>query len=91
MSDVKAKIKNIRTVYTREKKKTRTKKTGQGLDDVYVSKYPHFDSLHFLDDYMVAKHTVSNYKVSMHAAYMYNEKKNVISCSLAKVLHPCRN
>lgn len=63
MNDVKAKLKSVRTIYTRERKKTKTRKTGQGLDEVYVSKFPHFDKLHFLDDYVVAKSSISNLKV----------------------------
>ena len=59
------KVKNIRTVYTRERKKTRKKKTGQGLNEVYISKYPHFDQLQFfLDDFVTAKSSISNIKVS---------------------------
>ena len=63
--DVKTKLKSIRTVYTRERKKTRKRKTGQGLDEVYVSKYPHFDRLRFLDDFVGAKSSISNLKVSL--------------------------
>ena len=33
------------------------------LDHVYVSKWPHFVKLKFLDDFITAKQSVSNFKV----------------------------
>ena len=72
VSDVKAKIKNIRTVYTREKTKTKKKKTGQGLDEVYVSKYPHFDQLRFLDDFVTAKSSITNIKGARYSLINYS-------------------
>lgn len=57
--EVKAKLKSIRTQYTRERKKTKKKKIGSALEDVYVSKFPHYERLQFLDDYVVAKVSLS--------------------------------
>ena len=62
---MKAKLKSLRTVFTRERKKTKKRKTGQGVDEVYVSKFPHFERLQFLDDFVGAKNSISNIQVSL--------------------------
>ena len=63
--DVTKKIKNIRSQYGRERQKVvRTKKkTGTGLDEIYIPKWSHFDRLRFLDDFLLAKTTVTNIEV----------------------------
>ena len=33
----------------------RKRKSGDGLDDVYICKWQHFDKLKFLDDFISAK------------------------------------
>ena len=49
----------------REKAKL-TDKSGDGVDDVYTPKWIHFHWLHFLDDFIVAKKSRSNFeKVNM--------------------------
>ena len=48
---VQKKIKNTRTRYTRETKSEK-RKSGEGLDDVYLSKQPHYGKLKFLDDFI---------------------------------------
>ena len=42
---VKAKLKSIQTIYNRERQKATKRKTGSGLNDIYVSKFPHYDRL----------------------------------------------
>ena len=61
--EVKAKIKSIRAQYTREKQKSSKVKTGTGTDEVYVSKWPHLEQLKFLDDFIIAKKSISNLSV----------------------------
>ena len=58
--EVKAKIKSVRAQYTREKQKSTKMKTGTGVDEAYVSKWPHLEQLKFLDDFIVAKKSISN-------------------------------
>ena len=61
--EVQKKIKSIRTQYGRERQKASKRKSGDGLDDIYISKWLHFEKLKFLDDFIMAKQSVSNYKV----------------------------
>ena len=63
---MKAKIKSIRAQYTREKQKSSKVKTGTGTDEVYVSKWPH---LEFLDDFIIAKKSISNLSVVSKVLY----------------------
>eukprot|EP00731_Ephydatia_muelleri_P036605 Em0288g4a len=63
--EVKAKIKSIRAQYTREKQKSSKVKTGTGTDEVYVSKWPHLEQLKFLDDFIIAKKSISNLSVNL--------------------------
>lgn len=53
--DVTKKLKNIRTQYVRERQKATKRKTGEGIDDVYVCKWPHYEYLKFLDDFVTPK------------------------------------
>ena len=48
--EIEKKLRNIRTQYTREKQKTKKTKSGDGADNIYESKWPHFKRLQFLDD-----------------------------------------
>jgi len=64
--EVKKKIANLRTTYSRERTKTRKRKSGDGVADVYEPKWIHFKSLQFLDDFVIAKRTISNLTVSAH-------------------------
>ena len=57
--EVKTKIKSIRAQYIREKKKSTKLKTGTGANEVYVSKWPHLEQLKFLDDFIIAKKSIS--------------------------------
>ncbi|KAL5510402.1 hypothetical protein EMCRGX_G005940 [Ephydatia muelleri] len=50
--------------YTREKQKSSKVKTGTGTDEVYVSKWPHLEQLKFLDDFIIAKKSISNLLVT---------------------------
>ena len=63
VEEVKKKLTNIRTQYTREKTKTRKRKTGQGAAEIYTSKWQHFQRLYFLDDYVTPKSSHSNLEV----------------------------
>ena len=51
-SEVKVKLKSLRT---REKQKAKKRKTGSGTDDVYKSKWPYFEQLPLLDEFVVAR------------------------------------
>ena len=55
VDEVQKKIKSLQTQYT---------KSGDGADDVYMytSKWIHFPQLQFLEDFVTAKKTVSNYR-----------------------------
>ena len=64
--EVQRKIKSIRTQYGRERQKVVKRKSGDGLNDVYISKWPHFDKLQFLADFVTAKRSVSNFKVLLY-------------------------
>ena len=57
------KIKNLRTQYTRERQKKNKEKSGQGADDVYVSKWPYLERLRFLDEFVAPKKSISNIQV----------------------------
>ena len=65
-AEVQRKIKSIRTQYGREGQKVVKRKSGDGFDDIYVSKWPHFDNLQFLADFVTAKRSVSNFKVLLN-------------------------
>lgn len=69
VDEVQKKVKSLRTQYGRERQKTGKRKNGDGLSDVYTSKWPHFEKLRFLDDYVTAKQSVSNFKVSITYVY----------------------
>ena len=62
VEEVQKKIKRIRVQYTRERQKTRKRKSGDGADDIYTFKWVHFHRLRFLDDFITAKQSVSNYR-----------------------------
>ena len=57
--EVKKKIASIRTNYTRERGKVKSK-SGDGAEDVYVPKWVHFKRFSFLDDFITAKQSISN-------------------------------
>ena len=58
------KLRNLRTQYTWEKQKVKIRKTGQGADEVYQSKWSHYAKLQFLDDFAMPRKGVSNMEVS---------------------------
>ena len=62
-TEVTKKIRNMRTQYSRERQKFKKRPTGTGTDDVYKPKWPHFDQLKFLDDFITPKKTISNLEV----------------------------
>ena len=51
----------MRSQYAREKKKIKQRKTGDGLEDAYITKWIYFNKLEFLDDHVVPKQSTSNY------------------------------
>ena len=67
--EIEKKLRNIRTQYTREKQKTKKTKSGDGADDIYESKWPHFKHLKFLDEFVTAKNSRSNLQVCMFHMY----------------------
>ena len=69
--EVEKKLKSIRSQYNREKQKTKKRKTGQGLDEVYVSKWAHFGRLKFLDEYLSPRSSQSNLPEVRQFTYIY--------------------
>ena len=57
------KIQSIRTQYSREREKTKKRKSGDGTDDIYQSKWVHFERLIFLDVHLNPKTSQSNLQV----------------------------
>ena len=62
--DVSKKIKNLRTQFMRERTKTRKSKSGEGAETVYITKWPHFQRLRFLEEFIIPKKSISNITVS---------------------------
>ena len=58
-NEISKKWKSLRTIYTRERGKIK-EKSGDGVEDVYVPKWIFFDKLHFLDDFITPRQTISN-------------------------------
>ena len=58
--EVKAKVKSLRATYSRENKKKKKKKTGTGTDKVDLSTWKFFESLQFLNDFIIPKTSLSN-------------------------------
>ena len=62
VKEVEKKLRAIRVQYVCEKQKSRKRKTGDGLEDVYISKWIHFKQLEFLNDHITPKNnTLSNF------------------------------
>ena len=53
--EVKTKINTLRSYFTNELKKVYSNKSGDGRENVYESKWPHFQSLMFLKDTVSAR------------------------------------
>ena len=83
--DVTKKIKNIRTQYTCERQKAAVKKSGSGLDDVYISKWPHFNKLRFLDEFVVAKKSTTNLQASKFCMGM-----ECLFCDIVQIILFCQ-
>ena len=49
--------------YAGEKQKTKKRKSGDGADEVYTTKWPHFQRLRFLDEFQNPMKSTSNMKV----------------------------
>ena len=67
--DVDKKIRNIRTIYSRESANKRDKKSGDGADDVYKPKWIHFKNLKFLDEFVTQKSSRSNLQEIYYCKY----------------------
>ena len=76
--EIEKKLRNICTQYTREKQKTKKTKSGDGADDIYESKWPHFKCLQFLDEFVTAKNSRSNLR-------------KVRTCMSILCIHNCLN
>ena len=70
VEEIQKKIKSLRTQYTRERQKVKKRKSGDGADAIYTSKWIHFQQLQFLDDFVAAKKTVSNYRKVQYTFYI---------------------
>ena len=68
------------SIYKREGQ-SKERKSGDGADDVYTSKWIHLSQLHFLDAFETAKTSRSNLEVYMHAlsTYIYTLESSKIS------------
>ena len=61
IEEVKKKIKNLRTVFTRELRKVEaSKRSGAGVDDIYVPKFKFFKSMMFLQPHINGKDSKTN-------------------------------
>ena len=59
------KVANLRTYFAKELGKTRSSVcSGMGQDEVYTSKWPHFQRLRFLDDQVTPRKGRSNLTVT---------------------------
>lgn len=67
--EIQRKIHNIRNQFNSEFKKTRTTKSGQGTDELYVSKWPYYNLLLFLQGGSACKPAIGNLP-------MVSEKQN---------------
>ena len=63
VKEIEKKWRNLRTQYAREKGKMKKRKTGDGLDDVYVTKWKHYKQLEFLEDFVTPRASQSNLQV----------------------------
>ena len=65
VEEVMKKVKCIRSQYSREKHKDRVRRNRSGgIDDIYNSRWLHYDRLAFLDEYLIAKRNVPKSMVS---------------------------
>lgn len=64
-TEVNKKLRSVRTQFGREFAKVKKKKTGTGADEVYISKWVHFEKLMFLKDFVILKNSTSNLEVSI--------------------------
>lgn len=60
VEEITRKIHNLRNQFNNELKKSMKKKSGQGSDDLYVSKWPYFKSLSFLKTSLETRATSGN-------------------------------
>ena len=67
--EIKDKLRGLRTQYTREKQKIGKPRTGTGADEIVVSKWNLFPRLHFLEEHILPKTTISNLSVIQVTIY----------------------
>jgi len=60
VEEITRKIHNLRNQFNSEFKKTTKKKSGQGSDELYTSKWPYFKSLLFLQKDLICRSTTGN-------------------------------
>ena len=66
----------MRTQYIRESRKDKEEKSGQRMKDVYKPKWDYFKSQKFLDDFVVAKPSQSNLKVTISSCSANAQKRD---------------
>ncbi len=59
-AEIQRKLHILRSQYQQELKKTRIKKSGQGIDENYKSSWKHFNSLKFMHPSMTSRQSVNN-------------------------------
>ena len=64
-TEINKKLRSVRTQFSREFAKVKKRKTGTGIDEVYISKWTHFEKLMFLKDFVIPKSSTSNLEVSI--------------------------
>lgn len=58
--EISRKIHNLRNQFNNELKKVSKKKSGQGTDDLYTSKWPYYKYLLFLQSGLICRSSIGN-------------------------------
>ncbi|KAK4881510.1 hypothetical protein RN001_004829 [Aquatica leii] len=87
VKDITRKIHNLRNQFINEMKKTAKKKSGQSIDDLYISKWPYFKSLLFLPVGLICRLPIGNIATyDVCGKYIATEVRNLSSEYLRKKL-----
>lgn len=60
VNEITRKLHNLRSQFMQEIKKTKSKKSGAGSDEVYISKWPYFSALKFIERSVDNSETTDN-------------------------------
>lgn len=67
VEEITRKIHNLRNQFNTELKKINSKKSGQGSDDNYISKWPYFKNLLFIKTTLQTRQTIGNMVSIIHS------------------------